>query len=585
MEFNYDDYEMFISEAETSGCPDLVGDPDEAFAALSTEAEEGDPHSVYLLGRFYALGIGVAPDTQEAIELIAEAAEAGDVDAQYDIGCRYASGDGVDQDYVIAIKWFRMAAEEEDARAQNYLGVCYENGDGVEQDMSEAVEWYRKAAEQGYADAQFNLGACYTDGEGAEQNVVEAVKWYRKAAEQGLACAQFFLGVCYQNGEGVEMDMSEAVKWYRKAAEQGYVFAQFLLGFCYENGEGVEMDMSEAVEWYRKAAEQGYADAEIALGECYEHGRGVDIDLAEAESWYRKAFEDGDEDVRHDAQVNLARLLKKKEELIAKELDELIGLEDVKKDVRRLFKVLRTHRKRREAGLKAPEMTYHCVFTGNPGTGKTTVARILAKIYASTGVVQSDKFIEAGRSDIVAEYLGQTAVKCNALIDSALGGVLFIDEAYSLVTSPDACQDPYGREAVDTLLMRMENDRRRLVVIVAGYTKEMEEFINSNPGLKSRFTKFFHFPDYTADELVAIFEKIVSAEGYKISPAAKNKVKRIFDTAIAQKPKNFGNAREVRRFCEMVFSRQAERIDDMVSKVTKLQLQQLRAVDIPDALL
>ena len=186
-----------------------------------------------------------------------------------------------------------------------------------------------------------------------------------------------------------------------------------------------------------------------------------------------------------------------------KTLDSLIGLAGVKDEIGKLQSFIKIQLLRRSQGLKTSPISYHCVFTGNPGTGKTTVARIVAEIYRELGVLKKGQLVETDRSGLVAEYVGQTAVKTNKVIDSALDGVLFIDEAYSLAPSAPA---DFGSEAISTLLKRMEDDRDRLVVILAGYGDEMQTFIDSNPGLQSRFNRYIHFDDYSAEELMAIFE-------------------------------------------------------------------------------
>lgn len=466
-----------------------------------------------------------------------------------------------------------------DSLSVYHLGLLYLYGVGCEKDVDYGIDLITEAAQDGLVEAQNQLGWMYRDGEGVEQDYEEAFEWTFKAANQGDDRAQTVLGWMYRAGEGVGQDYEMAFEWYLKAAGQGYDLAQRAVGSAYYNGEGVEQDYEEAFEWFLKAANQGDSDAQYNIGGMYRDGEGVEENKELAEEWFRKAAANGDED----AQEALKALQAEREEEILGELDALTGLASIKEDVHRLFKVLRTQKKRHDMGLKVPEMTYHCVFSGNPGTGKTTVARILAKIYQVTGVVKTDKFVEAGREDLVAEYLGQTAIKTNALIDSAIDGVLFIDEAYSLSNGNEANGDSYGREAIETLLRRMENDRDKLVVIVAGYTKEMRQFIDSNPGLRSRFTRFFEFPDYTADELAEIFSEMAKRNDYDVLSAVKAKVVRIVEECLRTKPKNFGNAREIRKLHEEAVARQAARVDDLPSPTEK-DMRRLSVKDIPNVI-
>lgn len=199
------------------------------------------------------------------------------------------------------------------------------------------------------------------------------------------------------------------------------------------------------------------------------------------------------------------------------ELEQLVGLRQVKTEVAALKHFIKVNQRRKEAGMKTPTISYHCVFMGNPGTGKTTVARIVASIYKELGILQKGHLVETDRSGLVGEYIGQTAVKTNKIIDSAIDGVLFVDEAYSLVAG---AKEDYGKEAIATLLKRMEDDRDRLVVILAGYEDEMKQFIESNPGLRSRFNRYIHFEDYTADELMQIFVSRMQQFDYTMDEAA-----------------------------------------------------------------
>ena len=257
-------------------------------------------------------------------------------------------------------------------------------------------------------------------------------------------------------------------------------------------------------------------------------------------------------------------------------LDELVGLVPVKNDVRMLANFIKIQRKRKLFGLKEAPISYHCVFTGNPGTGKTTVARILADIYRTMGVVKKGHLVETDRSGLVGEYVGHTAVKTNKIIDSALDGVLFIDEAYTLVQGGER---DYGGEAIATLLKRMEDDRDRLVVILAGYTDEMRKFIDSNPGLQSRFNRCIEFPDYTADELAQIFLLTAERSQYVCDGDVRASLRDVMQKAVETKNKNFGNGRFVRNLFESAIQRQAVRLST-VSSVTTEMLAELTLHDL-----
>lgn len=244
------------------------------------------------------------------------------------------------------------------------------------------------------------------------------------------------------------------------------------------------------------------------------------------------------------------------------ELNGMIGLKRVKSEVASLRNFVIVQKQREKNGLKGMNVSYHCVFSGNPGTGKTTVARIVAGIYKELGILRKGHLVEVQRSDLVAEYVGQTAPKTNAKIDEALDGVLFIDEAYTLSKGHE---NDFGKEAIDTLLKRMEDDRNRLVVILAGYKNEIKGFINSNPGLESRFNRYINFEDYTVDELVQIFLSNLRKAQYRITQDAFLSVQGIIDQAVATKTPHFGNGRYVRNLFEKIVQKQSDRIAQMAN--------------------
>jgi type VII secretion ATPase EccA len=258
------------------------------------------------------------------------------------------------------------------------------------------------------------------------------------------------------------------------------------------------------------------------------------------------------------------------------ELDSLVGLESVKAEVKKLASFVKIAEERRRAGMKAAPMSYHMVFTGNPGTGKTTVARIMAKIFNALGVLKKGHLVETDRAGLIAGYVGQTAKQTNRKIDEALGGVLFIDEAYALAGGGEK---DYGGEAIATLLKRMEDERDNLIVIVAGYTDEMKTFIDSNPGLKSRFNRYIEFPDYSAPELAEMFRRMAKKNQYSLAPDIEKNLVPALEALTRKRDRQFGNGRFVRNLFEKSVERQAVRLAAQKSTTTN-ELATLTAADV-----
>ena len=265
---------------------------------------------------------------------------------------------------------------------------------------------------------------------------------------------------------------------------------------------------------------------------------------------------------------------------LMEELNCLIGLENIKKDVKSLINLIKVRKLRIQNGLAVPPVSLHMVFMGNPGTGKTTVARLLSGIYKSMGVLSKGQLVEADRSALVAGFVGQTAIKTSEIIQKAKGGILFIDEAYSL--TPEAGSD-FGREAIEIILKSMEDNRDDLIVIVAGYEDLMNKFISSNPGLESRFSKYFVFEDYNGEQLYEIFASLCKKHEYVLTPEAETKTKDLLKQLYESRNENFGNARDVRNLFERAMSNQCDRVAAIESPKVE-DLMELHAEDLPDSL-
>lgn len=259
------------------------------------------------------------------------------------------------------------------------------------------------------------------------------------------------------------------------------------------------------------------------------------------------------------------------------ELAGLIGLGSVKEEARRLVELVKFNQARQAKGLGGESLTHHFIFTGNPGTGKTTVARIIAGIYKKLGVLKKGHLVEVDRAKLIAGYIGQSDAKTEAVINEALDGVLFIDEAYSLTA---AGRNDYGRQVVEILLKRMDDLRDRLVVIAAGYTKEMQRFVAFNPGLESRFTKYIDFPDYSADEMTQIFASMAKAKEYVLSDAVVEQVRRRVEQEVASGRAAKGNARFVRNLFKETTERMASRVM-AEGRASKRDLQLIEVEDVP----
>lgn len=369
------------------------------------------------------------------------------------------------------------------------------------------------------------------------------------------------------NIEDKALVTTEATNQMMNAAKNGNLFAMTALGELYYNGKTTLKDQDTAIVLLTQASEKGCLYAQDLLAK-YKGSYSLFNQfpsynkLRTSQCWSKTQ------------QPSNTRRLSPSD--CMSELNALIGLARVKEEVASLHNYVSVQRKREAAGLKKLPVSYHCVFSGSPGTGKTTVARIVAGIYKELGILKKGHLVEVQRSDLVAEYIGQTAPKTNAKIDDALDGVLFIDEAYTLSSGG---QNDYGMEAINTLLKRMEDDRDRLVVILAGYSNEIKQFIDSNPGLESRFNRYIHFDDYSDKELMDIFEYNLNKSQYCITKDAYIKVFGIIRNKVANKDNRFGNARYVRNLFEKIIQKQADRIS-RIDRPTKSQLSLITIDDI-----
>lgn len=587
------------------------------FEELKQKANQGDASAQFQLGQAYLDGLnGTCQDYSKALYWLSEAAKQGDSDAYIYIGQCYEYGWGVKIDYHTAIEYYKKG------KCYRSVGRFYENGLGVKKDILEAFKWYQKDVP---SEATSRLHDILSQQFLAKKlteykKYSEALKWYMILSESlspSLKMTDVYtsIGDFYENGYGVKKNHEEALKWYQKAADaksclfwgkRYYEAGKYIdayerfIRIVNSNGVSVE-DREKATEWAEKCRPLCWqTDRSFSRGKhLFERG-----EYERALHWFERSIKSdsvsSDDKVRAKAWADKCRALcnissretkrtqisspesdvSNEVENLFQKLNSLIGLQDVKQEVTTLVNLLKLQSMRKQHGLPEIPMSRHLVFVGNPGTGKTTVARLLAEIYHQLGVLSKGQLIEVDRSGLVAGYVGQTALKTQEVIQSAIGGVLFIDEAYTLAKS-DGSND-FGQEAIDTILKAMEDHRDDFVVIVAGYPDLMKTFINSNPGLKSRFNKYIYFQDYAPEELLGIFKLQCKNAGLTLEEGTSEIVFDYLQKTYGYRDSNFANGRSVRNYFERVLSNQANRLA-MQSAVSETDLVTLSKDDVMNA--
>lgn len=529
---------------------------------LGVGKDMGSSMAAGLLGNMNFFGLGSAPDFCQALQY-------------FKLGLSFYEGEKqrkpIESDDVMGF----------DPEAVAGIGYIYQHALGVDQDIALARRWYEKALETGDGEdlrsfACHALGDMYRIGLGVSPDASKAHDFYMRAISEyqknGAGNVNgIYLGRLFRYGLGAPADAEAARRWftayratnnplrYMPPENPRHDVAQEELADLAKNGV---QDPANRLTFLLHPEEKVIV-APIPPSISDEHARSSEPVPA--------AFPASVPAV--DGQA-LAVDRSKLEQCLTK-LDGLIGLPEVKGEIRQLVDVALFNQQRVERGLKPLRLAMHLVFTGNPGTGKTTVARLLGDIYASLNLLKGGHLVETDKSGLTGQYLGELTARTKAMIEKALDGVLFIDEAYAL-TRP-GLGNQYGQEAVDILLKEMEDNRDRLVVIAAGYPNEMREFVASNPGLASRFTNVIQFRDYTADEMVQIFELFAHNNQMRLSPEARKKLEQVCGRLKGAITVDFANGRLVRNLFEQATKNMARRVASGDS-----DLETMIERDIPD---
>lgn len=456
-----------------------------------------------------------------------------------------------------------------------------------------SLQWFKLAAEHGHVDSQFQYGY--------------GLLYQALSSGLDINNAFYWFNIAYKNGseDAVEFFNGEVFEWF------GVFPPEYLQIIIIAAKSGIKNAESLLENYVLKTKEEEASDEDFEfLGDHYFKYFNDGFNLLNAVKIYDKAIELGIPVLDKSIDILLTKIKSLETDFnfykcnlssiynpmaiavsvdplskyIENQFDDLVGLDDVKNEIRLQMNFLKVQKLRNDVGLKnSSAPSRHLVFAGNPGTGKTIFARIVAGMYMRLGILKTDKVVEVDRSGLVAGYIGHTAIKTKEVFESALDGVLFIDEAYSLVKEGGAFTD-FGQEAIDTLLKLMEDNRERIVVIVAGYKGKMEKFITSNPGLSSRFNKRIDFPNYSVDELWLILKLFAKENSYEVDERVKDFLLPHFHKSIEVDGESFGNARYIRNLFETSLQIQATRLMSSTAKPSKKDLIELKLSDFQSAI-
>lgn len=520
---------------------------------LKKSAEQGDLEALDRIS--YVFCICSDENIRNDIEKwLGNFADNGMAIAQYYMGCCFEEKGN----YKEALDCFLQSANQGEECAQLHLADIFEKGkDGIQQDYNEALKWYIKASEKGSLKANQRIGRFYEFGMGVRKSFTEALKWYQKdVTDQPTEIdeqidAQRLLADKFWEREKYK----EALKWYKLVAESSpgsYIYET--IGDFYKDGKGVKQSMPEAMKWYKKSAEIGGYSSQLSFGKrLIEQG-----EYKEALYWLEKSA--GNKS-KVDEQV--PKLIKKCHDFLEapdklnNTIHALIGLENAKKELLSIANLSKLQELRKQYDLPIVSKRKHLVFVGNPGSGKSYIAPIFAEAYRCAGILSKGHIITANRSKLVADTIDQTASKAKAVVQSAIGGVLFIDEASKLLLTDKL--DYWGQEAVNVLLSTMDTTDD-LIVILADRPSQAESLVNLSPLLKVKFGKYIYFQDYTPNELFEIFKLQCTNAGLLLESGALEIAFDHFQNCYEHRDNNFANGYIVQDYFEEVLSNQANRL-------------------------